>query len=81
MPVFTFTERPEVADFRRSVIEIHPWPPNGDLRPRLCEKSGVMLPAGKILTKTPLFEAQSHFSSCFIAKRKEKVKSFPTVSL
>ncbi len=29
----------------------------------------------------PLFEAQSHFSSRFIAKRKGKLKSFPTTSL
>ena len=33
MPVFTFTEGPQLAGSRRSGDEIHPWVPNGDLRP------------------------------------------------
>jgi len=40
-----------------------------------------MSPVGKILTKPPLFEAQSHSPSRFTAKRKGKLKSFPTASL
>jgi len=55
--------------------------PNDLNRPRLCQKSGVKLPVGKILTKAPLFEAPSHSSSCFTVKRKGKVQSFPTASL
>jgi len=31
--VFSCAERPEMADSRRSGDEIHPWPPNGGLRP------------------------------------------------
>ena len=81
MSVSAYAERPEVAVSRRSGDEIHPWLPNGGLRPRLCEKSGVMSPVGKILTKPPLFEVQSHSSSRFTAKRKGKLKSFPTASL
>ncbi len=53
----------------------------GGNRPRLCKKSGVMSPVGKILTKPSLFEAQSHSSPRFTAKRKGKLKSFPTASL
>ncbi len=55
--------------------------PNDRNRPRLCKKSGVMSPVGKILMKPPLFEAQSHSSSRFTAKRKGKLKSSPTASL
>ena len=33
MPVFTFTEGLQLAVSRRSGDEIHPWPPNGGLRP------------------------------------------------
>jgi hypothetical protein len=40
-----------------------------------------MLPVGESLAKTPVFEAQSHFSSRFTAYGKEKSKSFPTASL
>ncbi len=47
----------ESAASRRSGDEIHPWPPNGGLRPRLCEKSGVRLPVGKEPAKILLFEA------------------------
>jgi hypothetical protein len=50
-------------------------------RPRVCKKSGVMLPVGKILTKAPLLEAPSHSSSRFTAKRNGNLKSFPTASL
>jgi len=50
-------------------------------RPSMCQKSGVMLPVGESLAKTPLFEVQSHFSSRFTAYGKEKSKSFPTASL
>jgi len=76
-----WVDRALLAVFRRSGDEIDSWLPNGDLRPRLCEKSGVMSPVGKKLTKPPLFEAQSHSSSRFTAKSKGKLKSFPTVSL
>ncbi len=55
--------------------------PNVHFGSRVCEKSGDMLPVGKILTKAPLFVAPSHSSSCFTGKRKGKVQSFPTVSL
>ena len=45
----------------------------------MCKKSGLMSPVGKTLTKTPLFEVPSHYSSYFTVKRKGKVQSFPTV--
>ena len=54
---------------------------SGGPRPRLCQKSGVMLPVGKKLAKPPLFEAQSHSSARFTVESKGKLKSFPTVSL
>jgi len=33
-PNILFGECPEMAGSRRSVDEIHPWLPNGDLRPK-----------------------------------------------
>ena len=36
MPVFAFTEGPQVAVFRHSGDEIHPWPPDGGFRPLLA---------------------------------------------
>ncbi len=33
------SEGPEVAVPRRSGDEIHPWPPNGDLRPTAADRS------------------------------------------
>ena len=40
MSISTYAERPVVADSRRSGDEIHPWPPNGDLRPFADDRPG-----------------------------------------
>ena len=66
--VFSCVECPEMADSGRSSDEIHPWLPNGDLRPTVAYRSSITPTTGletsadkhKARIPDPLIQLRKH---------------------